>query len=280
MLANPAAAGTLIPHRIEHYDGKKRRIPLDPVPDYYPAAVSMDDYQRVQAMRNGALSPARGRHATAPVKNIIGGLCHCSFCGGSMTLVTKSQQWRYLVCTTARGGAGCKYRGVRYDEVEASILAQLDRIILECPLPSSAVEDALENLEAVLDTLKDDGQALIDELTRTPASTLIRERLIGLESQIARLEAERQELLLRRVENVGPIIEHRLRDLQAVLHAPELNRQALNAALRVLMEDVVIYPNDGIVTFSWRHGGHSTIAFAFTTAEERAEASAKGHSER
>src|SRR4030095_11490050 len=52
LLTNSATIGTYTPHTTEHVDGKERRVPLEPVPHYYPAAITEDTWTRVQAPRS------------------------------------------------------------------------------------------------------------------------------------------------------------------------------------------------------------------------------------
>jgi DNA invertase Pin-like site-specific DNA recombinase len=133
LLTSPAVVGTNVPHRIEYVSGRKHRIPLAPVPNYFPAVVDEDAYLRVQAL-NGTRQPLRGRNALGTVANILGGLAQCPICGRSMTLVNKGGRWRYLVCSRAKAGAGCRYRAIRYPDVEAKIVKDIDQIIYDLPL--------------------------------------------------------------------------------------------------------------------------------------------------
>src|SRR3546814_17200474 len=70
LLTNPAGIGVLHPHRTEYADGKKRRIPLDTVPHYFPALISPETWADAQALLTAKGAP-RGRQAVAPLSNIL-----------------------------------------------------------------------------------------------------------------------------------------------------------------------------------------------------------------
>lgn len=263
VLANPATAGTFTPHRIDYASGRKRRIPLDPIPDYFPAAVTLDAFQRLQAMRLDTISPARGRHASGTVTNVLGGLCHCGTCGSSMTLVIKSKVWRYLVCTRARGGGGCQYRSVRYLDVETALLQNLSAVIADCPSPDDHLGDQLDTIEATLDRYRDEGRGLLDALASSPHSTMIRDRLATIESQIKGLEAERRTTLDRRVASIGPLVTARLAELDRLAKAEPLDRRALNAAFRIVLSAVTLDHGQGTMALKWKHGGETQLLYGW-----------------
>src|SRR3546814_9117384 len=50
--------------------GKKRRIPLDTVPHYFPAVISPETWADAQALLTAKGAP-RGRQAVAPLSNIL-----------------------------------------------------------------------------------------------------------------------------------------------------------------------------------------------------------------
>ena len=129
LLKNPSVTGTLIPHKIEHFGGKKLRVPMSPVERYYPAVVSTAMFEAVQEIRRSAVSNQR-RMTALPAYNIIGRLGACSSCGSATSLVSRSSHGSYLVCSRAYMKAGCKYDAVRYAEVETSIVGHLKELAL------------------------------------------------------------------------------------------------------------------------------------------------------
>ena len=87
-LSNVACVGTFIPHEVQFEDGKKIRVPLDPVPNYFPAAIDEETFERAQSLIQQR-GNGRGRHSGKAVRSIIAGLGSCPLCGSTMTRVTK-----------------------------------------------------------------------------------------------------------------------------------------------------------------------------------------------
>ena len=129
--------GTLQPYKVAHSEGRSFRVPLPEIPNYYPAVVSPETFERVQKVRDAATSARRRKQAGMPAYNIIGRLARCSLCGNSMMLVSKSERGHYLVCRQAYGRIGCSFRSIRYAEVEASIICGLPSLLPLCRFPPS-----------------------------------------------------------------------------------------------------------------------------------------------
>ncbi|WP_309896711.1 recombinase family protein [Archangium sp.] len=130
MLENPAVIGTHTPHVTEYVNGKKRRkAAQQPIPGYFPAIVDEDTFQRVQALRLNTPSPLRGRNSNREVKNLFGGLARCGQCGAAMVRMCKGPKYTYLVCQTARYGAGCKYTLVPYQQLESAFIQHVPRLV-------------------------------------------------------------------------------------------------------------------------------------------------------
>lgn len=84
ILENPPTIGVLVPQIVEYRDGRKVRIPLDPVHGYFPAVVDEATYQRAQAQRIGVKAPAV-RHERGSISNLLASLGRCPVCNGAMT---------------------------------------------------------------------------------------------------------------------------------------------------------------------------------------------------
>jgi len=114
LLTNKAAIGIFVPHRVVKVEGKrtKQRIPEDPIPHRFPAAVDRELFERVNARLS--TTEARGKNTGAPVRSIFAGVMKCQHCGGTVTRVNKGEHV-YLVCSAAHGKSGtCKYESVPY----------------------------------------------------------------------------------------------------------------------------------------------------------------------
>jgi len=92
------------------FESPARVAGLDAVEGYYPTVIDKETFERVRSMRIDAKAPLRGRHAAGTVQNIFGGLARCPCCDATMTLVNKGagNGRRYLICTKAKAGAGCR----------------------------------------------------------------------------------------------------------------------------------------------------------------------------
>ncbi len=273
-LNNRAVLGELRPNERKYGPaGERQLVPLGVIKGYYPAIVSKKDFDKVGALAQGTNSPRRGRHAAAPVSNVLGGLARCPKCGEAMTRVNKGANGGvpYLVCTAAKSGAGCSYHTVRYRVVEDAVFSQAADLIGDAP-PSNEREkegaaklrqlheevDAVVNAIAKLTHVAESGRT-----SATPAA--IRERLTELEGELTRLQDE-QRTVEQTLASLAPtVVSHRLRELRAALKEPRDIGKA-NAALRLVVESVTVNYQRGNLEFNWRHGGSSRLVFAWEDA--------------
>jgi DNA invertase Pin-like site-specific DNA recombinase len=272
VLKNPAVVGTLVPHTLEYKEGRKKRKPLEPIPDYYPAVVDEETFSRVHSLLRSR-TPRRGRHAAAEVQNLFGGLSKCPICGGTMTLTNKGRRARRrLVCVAAKAGGECVYHSVLYEQVEHAFLENADSVMAAVPAGDAGkqVDQALENADAALLGLGDEIERLLDAIQKGPIPALT-QRLRELEDGKDALEAERRHLMEKQAETMGPLVEHKLDDLSASLKETPLDRTKANSLLRQLCEEVVVdYPN-GMLSFLWKHGGETGLVFGWPTDESAAD---------
>ena len=84
-MVNSAVVGTFTPHQKDKETRKRR--PLDPINNYFPAVVERELFERV-ASRVKAPA-ARGRNATTEPASIFAGVLRCTHCGGLVTRVSK-----------------------------------------------------------------------------------------------------------------------------------------------------------------------------------------------
>src|SRR5262249_48342507 len=121
LLTNSAVTGTFTPHQKRtDAQGKRKRVPLDPVENYFPVVIERDLFERV-ASRAQATAP-RGRNAGIEPKSIFAGLLRCAHCGGIVTRMSKGDNNVYLICSRANRRLGCRYQAVRYDDVEGAVV--------------------------------------------------------------------------------------------------------------------------------------------------------------
>jgi DNA invertase Pin-like site-specific DNA recombinase len=267
LLDSEATYGVFIPNKVEFIDGKRKRIPLAPVEGYYPPVIDKETFECARSMRVDVRAPLRGRHAGGTVQNLFGGLARCPLCGGTMTLVNKGagNGKRYLVCTKAKAGAGCTYRAVIYQRVEEAFVREAGMVLGTVPAGDAGQEiDAeLAKVEAAIHGAEDGLEKLIDAIQSSGTSPALAERLREAEGELERLRHEQGELEDRKWTTAGPLVARKLADLEKALGTPEIDRGIVNAMLRQLLSAAVIDYRSGTVDLRWRHGGETSVTFAW-----------------
>lgn len=203
LLARHDVIGTFQPHRMQD----ARRVPDgDAIENYFPAAIDKDLFLRVQAMRSNPGRPGRKGDTFA---NLFTGLCHCSHCGGPMTMklsrVKGNENGRYLVCSNYVRGHRCTEgkRHFRYELLEAAILDH----VKELNLAESLVQ---KKNAAVVDQIDDRIAALTLDLE---AITRKEQRLLAaLEGQDEPVSSVLERLKIRQQERQD--IEYELQERQ------------------------------------------------------------------
>jgi DNA invertase Pin-like site-specific DNA recombinase len=208
ILRNRAVLGEYQPHLVE--DGK--RVPAgSPVPNYFPAVLTEEEFYQAQAAVEGRklARGRRGRH----VRNLFTGVLRDARDGQTMVLVTESDSNRStrLISSGARDGRpGSTYTTFPYDAFEGAFLRLVKELKPADVLPPKArrngetevadLSGRLAALEYKLQAVKkrvlaeDDTEALLDI-----ASALEREK----KGVAARLEKAREESASAPAENLG-----------------------------------------------------------------------------
>lgn len=268
ILANPAVTGTLIPYTSEE-DGerKKRRVPLDPIPNYYPKVIDAETFDRVRTLLKESAAPLRGRHSCKEIKNVLGGLLRCPLCGTGMARIQKGPKNGpvRLVCSNAKVGGGCKYHTVKFDDVEHAFFQNASYIIGTAPSgeDATAEEERLAEVEAALEGTDTAIQNILEMVQRGGKSPTLTRRLKELEAgqSETRKEAERLHRIIG--QKSDRVVAKRLGDLREALESEPLNLGRINALLRMLFSQVVVDYQRGTLDFQWRHGGETSVVFAW-----------------
>lgn len=269
ILENPSVTGVLIPHVVEHQEGKSVRKPLDPVPGYYPAVIDEETFQRVQAMRSGKGYPRT--KGISPVTNLIAGLGKCPSCGAAMTRVCKGPSAKagkpYLVCARAKLGAGCAYRAVHQEAVEKALIENIGYICANAPSGIQDLDERLEKVELQIEALGEMIENVLDAIANRPSAALAT-KLRELEDQQEVLQQEKRELASQYTAASSPLVEKRLEDVKKVLSAEAVDRPRANALLRQVFNDITVNWKSGALELEWKHGGEAmTIPFAWPDQE-------------
>lgn len=269
ILTNPAAVGTLVPHKIEYEDGKRRRKATVPIPSYFPAIIETELWDRVQGRLQAGLG--RGRHAAnRTIRNSLARLATCPACGANMTRVAKGKRSRpKLICSAAKVGAGCKYVSVDLERVEQALIEQGPGVAAEVSVGAGAkaAQAALEGVEDL--TVKRHQQ--LDHILTIEAEGRSSPALTGKRRQLeADIEALQQEAdnLRREIEASADqrvasrrdaVVDALARGQSAGLAS--IDRKAINDAMVAALERVVIDYRSGELVFHWRHKETSSILY-------------------
>jgi DNA invertase Pin-like site-specific DNA recombinase len=265
ILNNPAAMGTFFPHTQTYEDARKVRTPQEPIPGYYPAAITEQLWEDVQALR-ATRSPQRGRNAGQEVRNVFGGLLICGACGGTATRVYKGNKrgrGEYLVCQTAKTGAGCDYRSVPYQTVEQAFLKSSKGLLSDPPSGDEHLAGEIDRVGTLLLVGQEQVETLLDEIQAGNGSQSLRQRLEKVEAEIERYREEWEALRELRARTGQPMIEHRVEQLREALVEEPLDRTKLNTLLRQAFRSVTLDAQAGTLTFEWQQGGTTEIWYAF-----------------
>lgn len=220
ILENPALVGTLVPHELSHENGKRRRLPLEPVLDYFPAVVTQEEWASLSGLAAGRKPVTRqGRE----IKNILAGLATCASCGGSMVRVDKgSRSLPKLVCSRAKAGAGCHYRGVHMWIVEASVRADLPDLANEYPSGDVHIDEITKEIRDlefglghIVDELISHGRSEALSLARTETEKRLSETRGRLRE--AMIRSTSKELL--HPERLFELQEAPIEDVNTVLRS-------------------------------------------------------------
>ena len=263
LLRNPAVIGTLVPHTTEYDGERKSRVPQSPVEGYFPAAVHEGLWLEAQALQSTRRAPSRGRHATQPITNILAGLASCPLCGGTFTRTNKGKRGgTYMVCATAKAGAGCEYKSVPYPPIQDAILKHVPTCLNDAPAGSSVdgLDAQIGNTEAALDGVRDQIESVLDNLSRARSAPLA-ERLRELENEHDSLKTKLQDLIGRRSAAAGPLVAKRIEALRNDLHQGDVG--SINKALRAVFRRATVDYSHGQIELEWIQGGEAAIPFTY-----------------
>ena len=276
VLRNPAVIGHLVPGRIEHIDGIRRRVLEAPIPGVFPAIISETDWLAVRALKDGNSAAVRGRGAHAPIANILAGLARCPICGDAMTRVYKGSGSKggkpKLVCTRAKAGGDCRYVSVDLAAVEAALIRELPEALQDVPAGQKGghLDNEYERLSAEIEGTRDHIDDLAEALAAAPSRTGA-VRLAKCEAELRTMQDTLIALDQKRQMADGGLVAARVGELHRLVEDrdPDLvNRPAINAALKVLLQSVVVdYPNTRLL-LQWRQGGESPVQYAYAFSSQ------------
>ena len=204
------------------------------VPDHHEAAVTLEDWEKVQAIRADRAARLRGMSNPHRIKNptLLSGLLYCKFCGAGLVAhrgyARNKPYYRCGKRDRQRGIESCRARNIHQAKANAVILAYLDNVILT---PDYAEELMIEtgaliaDAEAVGKEIKRKRAALA-EINRAIRNLLDLAEAFGAGSAAQRLkerEAERAVL-----ETEIKVLENRRENLDVTI-SPEAMQEIFRA---------------------------------------------------
>jgi hypothetical protein len=254
ILANKAAIGIFVPHRVVKVEGKrtKQRIPEQPIEHRLPAAVDRELFERVNARLS--TTEARGRNTNAPVRSIFAGLMKCRHCDGTVTRVNKGAQV-YLVCSAVHAKAGTHpYESVPYQEAVDAFMRGLDVTLAAAPRGNDTtdIEVKIEQLQVEIDA----GENRVNELLEiriADNSRAARQALERAERELAGIRDNLRKAVEQREALASTNVTMRLAAVEKALTQAPMDAETANKALRGAVHKMIMHPQEGTLDIVWHH---------------------------
>ena len=137
ILCNSAVIGRLTPGRIVHQDGRRCRVMEEPIDGAFPAIITSDDWTAVLVLKKSrarsTCTQRSQKHLLRRTSHCLAGITRCHVCGSTMHRLNKGSKTKSghpkLVCSKARGKAGCRYVPVLVDAVDKAVLKHLPEVL-------------------------------------------------------------------------------------------------------------------------------------------------------
>lgn len=207
ILASPAIYGEL--HLKLQRDGEL--TPLDVIPDYYPAIMSKEEWLMAGSARAGRRTRG-GVGKGKNLSNLFSGLLRCGYCGGPMNMGGYVETRRglhkkskFIACSNARRGLGCKYIQWEYSDFERLVLrfckaVDFSRVLGVNQNAEAEINTAMLRLEVIKQEMLEitgNNESLLDALEMRGQGTapqMIFDRMKANEAKLAALEGDKQQV--------------------------------------------------------------------------------------
>lgn len=271
LLDSPAVVGTLITRTVETERGREVIKEAQRVEGYYPRVVDDETYARVRALRDTAGS-VKNKGSNKP-RSLLAGLCVCPKCGGTMTRVAKGARSRpSFVCTKAKLGAGCQYRSVPQEHVEAALSAgNVDLVTALMSEGNESLATEVNALERDVLALEGEMENVADAIAKGGHSPLLARRMRDLEGS---LEAVQQDLRNKRVHlftHTHAMRRSRIEELGDLLEGEDVPQ--INLALRELLHSVVVNYETGYLECITKAGTKVEVMYRWLDGDAPVQAS-------
>lgn len=274
LLTNRAVIGEFQPHTF--VDGK--RLPDgESVEGYYPAIVSVEQFERIQLARKRRLLRGAGPKGQTQ-KNLFSGVAKCGYCDGRMLLVDKGDGPKggvYLRCDNSRRGHECTASSWRLSHFETAFLYFVRELDLESVLSSSqddAERQRLEDRVVVVQALRERWRTARDGAFDLLKDSLIDTLYVGtrikeISAEIDKCTAELAALAdtLAELANRKSLSEMEVGlQIERVLNLADVDARTKVADwIRLQIKELLLYP-DGIDPDD-KHDANKTFSVLFET---------------
>lgn len=159
LLSNPAIYGE-VTLKLQR-DGESTVYKV--IPNYYPALMSYSEWSDINLLRAGRKTQ-RGTNRGENISNLFSGLLKCQYCKGPMNMAANTKKKngvvnskKYVACSRARRGLGCKFIKWDYQDLENQLLTFSTSIEFHNILTkeNSTIDNEIENLKQTEYSLRD-----------------------------------------------------------------------------------------------------------------------------
>lgn len=261
VLRSPAVVGTFVPHRM--IEG--RRVPLEPIHNYFPAVIDTETFEAVRALDQPRVAPPR------TIASMFSGLLRCEECGGPMVRARKGQApkpfYYVFVCQNAKLGQSCECRTVRQSVLEDALRTDIVRFIEEAPTHDDDLTAQLDAVEDALSEMQGQAARLVEAISQRPLAQLV-DRLAEVNDELAEIKAKQDGLIAAFRDTARPVMLKRLSDLSDLLECQDSEvPPRIQVLLRQVLDHVVIHFDReasrrkprGHMEFVWKGGGRSFL---------------------
>lgn len=249
----------------QYAEGSKKRVPIgDPIPGYFPPAISLDLYHRAKAAFQSR-SLGGGRKATTLV-NVFGDLARCAHCearmrwNGTVNRSRDGKSFVYLICSSNRQRLGCTHsERHRLEYIDNAVLSLITEIRLEGVADDSEAKavlaEAIHQRNAAQERASTAGELVLE----MKHSTVMKRKLVEAEDALALAEAAievaEQKLALVRTRIAPTNHQNAITELRRIMaHDPDVkHRIRLQGAIRSVM-DKITFDRDGSVVVTLMGG--------------------------
>ncbi len=220
----------------------------NPIPNFYPAILSLDVFNSVQQIRaqNHKGNKRRSKDGSTRIHNLFSGKLVCLKCGSSMTIVTGNlARSSYLYCLSALRYGPCDARGaIAVNKLEPHLLGRL--VVMPEGFPVDSGDDEANEIDMKITEMKAEieaGKLALTEWLAVKPTPRVMAMLADREAQLDGLENDLREAVKRlgAARPVVPSDEHlaTIRALRAAFEAGDYEaRLKVRTALRGLLRGI------------------------------------------